>query len=574
MAEKAAPGRPIESPKNFPVAWDDPDDARLTWRPDAHVTAPLAPLSYSVAAAVLRGFMPALNRLGLPLQVRVANINGYLYAAFLSPAAPAPPEQKTAHRATRATPGPVAPPDMARQQRNRLDPILSRLDAYWHEDVLPENEQHLAYFESCDTRGQSSKQLYAHFAEGLKRAERMGELHALAAFPALAAMSIFTELHTELFPEATSIDALRLLQGFDNQTLAGDRALWRLSRLARAMPVVQEILRTETPEAVVTALRHADEGRRFLEEFQAYLDRHGRRLNHFAALSGPSWVEDPATAVACLQTYIDQPDSNPEAVQAQLAAEREQAVAAARRKLTAQPPAVVTHFESLLRAAQIGSRIKEDNHWILQRLFFQMRQLALVLGRRLYEAGRLPAAADVFYLSAEELLAETAIDESQLRKRRAAKARFSQVTPPPMLGTAPLSEPDDAGPLFRAMRKADAAGARRGDGDALMLRGQGASAGSVRGTARVITTLAQADRLRPGDVLVTKATTPPWSPLFAIAAAVVTDTGGVLSHCAVVAREYGIPAVVGTGKATQIFRDDQILQVDGSAGTVRVVSSL
>ncbi len=80
--------------------------------------------------------------------------------------------------------------------------------------------------------------------------------------------------------------------------------------------------------------------------------------------------------------------------------------------------------------------------------------------------------------------------------------------------------------------------------------------------------------MRPGDVLVTKATTPPWSPLFGIAAAVVTDTGGVLSHCAVVAREYGIPAVVGTGDATQLIRDGQILEVDGSAGTVRVVSSL
>jgi pyruvate,water dikinase len=105
-----------------------------------------------------------------------------------------------------------------------------------------------------------------------------------------------------------------------------------------------------------------------------------------------------------------------------------------------------------------------------------------------------------------------------------------------------------------------------------MVKGQPASAGVVRGTARIITSLEQAKELKPGEVLVTKATTPPWTPLFGVATAVVTDTGGVLSHCAVVAREYGIPAVVGTGQATQVFRTGQLLEVNGTTGTVRVVN--
>ena len=104
------------------------------------------------------------------------------------------------------------------------------------------------------------------------------------------------------------------------------------------------------------------------------------------------------------------------------------------------------------------------------------------------------------------------------------------------------------------------------------MRGQAASAGAARGAARVIFSLADADKLKPGQILVTKATTPPWTPLFGTAAAVVTDTGGVLSHCAVVAREYGIPAVVGTGNATQTIQDGQLLEVNGSAGTVRILN--
>ena len=106
------------------------------------------------------------------------------------------------------------------------------------------------------------------------------------------------------------------------------------------------------------------------------------------------------------------------------------------------------------------------------------------------------------------------------------------------------------------------------------MHGTPGSAGVVRGTARVIHSLAEAGKLQPGDVLVTKMTTPPWTPLFATSVAVVTDTGGVLSHAAIVAREYRIPAVVGTGHATKTFHDGQILEVDGDAGMVRVIPSL
>ena len=107
-----------------------------------------------------------------------------------------------------------------------------------------------------------------------------------------------------------------------------------------------------------------------------------------------------------------------------------------------------------------------------------------------------------------------------------------------------------------------------------VIRGAAGSPGSARGPARVVRTLAEAAKLRPGDVLVAETTAPPWTPLFATAAAIVTDTGGILSHCAVVAREYRIPAVVGTGCATATIKDGQTIEVDGTAGTVRTFSAL
>jgi pyruvate,water dikinase len=102
------------------------------------------------------------------------------------------------------------------------------------------------------------------------------------------------------------------------------------------------------------------------------------------------------------------------------------------------------------------------------------------------------------------------------------------------------------------------------------IKGLPASAGTVTGTARVILTLDQSDRLKPGDILVTYATAPPWTPLFAIAGGVVTDAGGPLAHCAVVAREYGIPAIVGAPGATSIVKDGVKIRVDGVTGVVTI----
>jgi pyruvate,water dikinase len=145
---------------------------------------------------------------------------------------------------------------------------------------------------------------------------------------------------------------------------------------------------------------------------------------------------------------------------------------------------------------------------------------------------------------------------------------FRTIPAPPALGT-PASGPPPTDPLNVAIGKflgAPPQAAEKPD----VVRGSAGSPGRVTGPAKVIRSLAEASKLRPGDVLVAETTAPPWTPLFATAAAIVTDTGGVLSHCAIVAREYGIPAVVGTGMATSRIVDGQIVEVDGDAGLVRL----
>jgi pyruvate,water dikinase len=177
--------------------------------------------------------------------------------------------------------------------------------------------------------------------------------------------------------------------------------------------------------------------------------------------------------------------------------------------------------------------------------------------------------SDVFYLHYDELQdllrgkKGNAVELVSQRRRQQEEDR--KLTPPPLLGT-PLPPEVQENPMVGKFF----GGQPPESPDPRIINGNGASAGQYTGTARVIHSLDDSDRLSPGEVLVCPATMPPWTPLFGIAAAVVTDHGGVLSHTAIVAREYRIPAVVGTKVGTSLIQDGQTITVDGSGGTVKL----
>jgi pyruvate,water dikinase len=387
-------------------------------------------------------------------------------------------------------------------------------------------------------------------------------------------------LYRELFTDADRFGAFRLLQGFDNKFLEADRALWRLSRQALTLPRVCEVLTSGTAVEVLAALSTFPEGQIFLCEWQAYLDEYGQRGHQTDGFSSISWLEDPTPALQSLQDYLAQPDRDLEAELKAQAAEREQLIDQARERLKSQPQPVVSRFEKLLKAAQAATMLHEEhNYWIDQRCQYQVRRVILEFGRRLAKAGVINQPQDVFYLTLAELrqTVQTLPQSDRhglIAARQAEMGHFGSITPPAAIGRMPLMEPPDD-PFGRSFSKVFGGSpgptTPEGQKDGPILRGLAGSPGVVRGRARVIRALTEANRLKRGEVLVAEATMPAWTPLFATVSAVVTDVGGILSHCAVVAREYGIPAVVGTGAATATIREGQMLEVDGNAGTVRIL---
>jgi phosphohistidine swiveling domain-containing protein len=361
-------------------------------------------------------------------------------------------------------------------------------------------------------------------------------------------------------------------------------ALWDVARTAARSERARAAIATAEPDTLLDRLRAEPEATETLAALERFLAGFGHRGTDEFELSAPRWAEDLSFVLATLRAYLDAPaDADP---YRHLEGQRRRRAAAEREARRRMQPRLLHRlvpyrwllFRAALREARrlLPMRENPKHHFLLY--VAEMRRTVLALADRLVAGGLLADRDEVFYLTLDEL---TAAAESATRgqaapglaqivaARRALYERYRAWSPPEVVpgraverlerevatSTPPTPAPASAEP-------------ERGDGR--VLRGIAASGGVATGRARVARTLEEGAALQPGEVLVAPFTDPGWTPLFAVATAVVTDLGGVLSHGAIVAREYGIPAVVNTRHATALIRTGQTVTVDGNAGTVRV----
>lgn len=544
----------IEAPPDFPVAWEQPTDAHLPWEQEAvHFPDPLTPMDRDLSAQqITNGFNKGAAYYRLPIQQQLRCLNTYAYIANV----PLPP-----------------PPEGVDEAK--LGATMQSLGALWEQQWLPDIQQQIAYWDAFDLHGADLTALRTHLAETEKRLHRLWEIHFQLAFPMLMAVSFFEETYQDLFANANQLAVYALLNEVDNKTIAGSRALWQLSRQALALPSVRQVLEDTPMPAVLGKLADTAEGQAFVALLNEYLQEYGRRIDKLY-VSGPSWSEDPMPVLRTLKGYMAQPDRDLLGEMDKVVASRQHGIDEARQKLVSFPQPIVAQFEGMMAAAQQARFLKEEHtNWIDFQATYHARQVLLEFGRRLHAAKAIEQRDDVFYLTLAELRETVAVEpflarQALIRERRALEAQYASYTPPPRLGPLPSGPPPD-NPVMRAVGKVFGAPPPVSQVPGELL-GLAASPGTVRGRVRILQSLAEADKLAPGDILVAATTTPPWTPLFANIVGVITDSGGILSHPAVVAREYGIPAVVGTGQATTWLQDGQVVEIDGQTGVVRVVS--
>ena len=537
------PGEPIAPPPDFPVQWDDSGDALLSWRWERwHTPDPITPLSFNMCEQVLYGgFSRSDAARGDDVTELVRRINTYFYIA----------EGPFSGR-EEALPGDL--------------PVVADNYATWERRWLPEIEQSLATLAAFDLAGASDEAVARQIDETIERVARMWMIHGLIKF----GQWDFVDYCAQSL-DADQATAIRMLQGFPNKSLQADDGVRALARLAGQQPELAATVRACAPGVLLEAVAGVAGGAQFLAAVAAYLEEFGRRSDNFTELSLPSWTEQPAPLLALVRAYLDVPD-DAGARRARLVEQREATIAEARARLAGGPAAVRERFERELAMAQRGTMLNEDhNYWIDQQGMHWVRQALVEGGRRLAARGAIELADDVFYLWIDELRAALRASQvtdlrSLVAERRAEMEHFAAIRAPHELGTHQ--------PVPDAIQRIVGFGEDRPAGappQPAQVRGQPASPGVVRARARLIASIAEAGRLGSGEVLVTATTSPPWTPLFGVAGAVVTDAGGSLSHVAIVAREYAIPAVVGCGDATLVIPDGALVEVDGDAGTVTIL---
>ncbi len=343
-----------------------------------------------------------------------------------------------------------------------------------------------------------------------------------------------------------------LLSGVESKTLEANRALEVLAAYARSDPTLNEIFAQHEADELWATLEQQLAGRAFLSKLQAFLERYGHREVVLSTVLQPTWKDAPSLVLGIIKGLaLTEPHTKPE----------RPAWEAARDEVLAHPVLKLSPLRAvllrLLATARTLWQIRENTHYDATRILPILRHTFLEFGRRLVAVGVLDTSEEVFQLKFDELerLAgmwppshEMANElQSTVLRRKERRAALEKV---------PVVDP-------RLYRPPESSGEA--------LQGTAGSPGVAEGLVRVIHDSSEFGQLRAGEILVAPYTNPAWTPLFQRAIAVIVDGGGAGSHAAIVAREYGIPAVMGTIDGTQRLTDGQRVRVDGNHGHVTLL---
>jgi pyruvate,water dikinase len=339
-------------------------------------------------------------------------------------------------------------------------------------------------------------------------------------------------------------------------------ALLDVADAIRPHPDVVAFLEQVDDEGFLDELPGLAGGREARDAIRAWLDRYGMRCVGEIDVTRPRWTERPSTLVPVILANVEnfEPGEAGRRLEhgRQEAWEKEQELLARLRALP-DGDRKAEEAERMIDRVRTFIGYREYPKYGMVSRYFVYKQALLAEAERLVQAGVLDDKEEIFYLRFEELqevMRAQRVDGELIRRRKEAFRSYQALRPPRVLTS------DGEALAGRYRRDGVPSGA---------LTGLPVSAGTVDGRARVILDFADAE-LEPGDILVTAFTDPSWTPLFVTAAGLVTEVGGLMTHGAVIAREYGLPAVVGVEDATRMIRDGQRIRVHGTDGYVEVLS--
>ena len=565
--------------ESFPISWDSETEKDFFWvYDDLHIPHPVSPMFFDIGGWWL-SCDHMFRRFGTPFAVDwlAKNVNGYVYTT----AVPADPglhiegtEYSSRYQAR-------VPKDdsFAQNMGAYLDTVLpvygEHFADWWRDRLVPEMRRNFAYLEEQLDR--ADQMTLAETATLLEDAidihDRHWKIHWMLNF---AQLSATLNLRAVMERTRGSIDE-ELLGRLQNS--ASDRnwdsieALWRMKNEVRDDTELRAAFEPEDTKAISSALRGSERGRRFISErIEPYQREFGWHAVWSHEFIFPTVREEMEPVLELIRGYLTSDYDYPSAIDAM----RKDIEAASRQILDGLDGDALEEMQAANAVNLRMAPLTPDHHFYIdQGANAHVRLVLLAVGQKLVEAGRLDTPDDVLFLRYNELRmligSPDAVDARGLvAERRAEREAAKQVHPRDWVGTVTPSQL--AFPYLVNWGYPERFHRQASD-DETRIEGIAGSPGMIEGTARVVMTTDEFDQVRDGDILVCQMTNPAWVVLFTKIAGLVTDTGGTTSHPAVLSREFGIPAVIGTSIATKRIATGDRIRVDGSTGVVEVLET-
>ncbi len=562
---------------DFPVSWTSEDEKRLFWvYDDLHCPQPLSPMFFDIGGWWLT-CDHMFRRFGTPFAVDwlAKNVNGYLYTAAV-PADPdlVVPSTEYGHRYWARVP---ANAEYAQKIGSYLDTVLpvygEHFADWWRDRLVPEMLQNFSYLETMLERAEelSRAELAVLLEDAIDIHDRHWKIHWMLNF---AQFSATLRLRAAMQQVRGHVDEELLGQ---LQNSAADRnwdsveGLWRMKEMVKKEPALASAFRAGDGGEIFEALQGSDVGAAFLKEhLEPYQREFGWRAVWSHEFIFPTFREQPEPILEQIRGYLDSDYDYPSVVET-VRTDLERAAEELLAGLTGSERSELAAANAVsLRMAPLTP----DHHFYIdQGANARVRLVLMAIGRRLAQEGFLTEADDVMYLAYDELrylIGDPAGSDARgtVTRRRTEREAAYRRRPRDWIGTVTESQlnfpywvnwgyPDR---FYRTVMAGD------------QISGIGGSPGVVEGVARVVRNVDDFDEVAEGDIVVCQMTNPAWVVLFTKIIGLVTDTGGTTSHPAVLAREFGIPAVVGTSEATHRIASGDRLRVDGTNGTVDIVA--
>jgi phosphohistidine swiveling domain-containing protein len=440
---------------------------------------------------------------------------------------------------------------------------------WWRDRLRPEIERNFEYLDGFDTEGAGFIELAVLLEDAIDIHDRHWKIHWMLNFAQFASTQSLNALLEEEKGDAAAALMGRLQSSIEDRNWDSIEDLWKMKEEIKEDSELRAAFEGETAADVMGALEGSERGRRFIEE---RVEPHQRHFGYKAIWSHEfafkTWREDPAPMIEAVRGYLATDYDYPAAI----AGVRDDLEAAKREALEG---AEGGELEDALERSLSMNPLTPDHHFYIdQGTNARLRLLLIAIGEKLVEAGTIDDAEDVMFLRYNELRLLMADQEAfdardLIGDRRDAREDAFEKRPPSWVGTATQTALDFPYNALWGFPEKFHAGEPATTGE---VRGLAASAGVVEGPARYVQSLDEFDQVQDGEILVCRMTNPAWVVLFTKIAGLVTEAGGAVSHPAVVAREFGIPAVVGTTNAGDRIATGDRVRVNGTTGVVEILS--